>query len=441
LRDGELQQLTTDHSTPVAEGQAYLARALGLDVHLEVDYRAVALALGDIFLLTTDGIHDVLGQPELKAMVSADDKSLEDRCHAIIARALEAGSEDNLSCQLLRVDHLPDEDIDEIISRLTHLSFPRFLEPGMTLDGFRIVRELHASSRSQVYQVEDTATGKYFCMKTPSVNFEDDPAYIERFVMESWIGARIQSPYVVKVVEPQRPKSCLYYLTEYVPGITLTQWMKEHPRPAIEDAVLLIDQIAKGIRAFHRRETLHQDIKPDNIMIDAQGRVKIIDFGACHVAGIAEISTPLVRDAALGTASYAAPEYTVGKPAGYRADLFSLAVISYEMFTGRLPFDGQLEKCRSPRDFLATRYTDSCRYNPLVPQWIDGALRKALRYQEERRHADVAEFVYELQHPNPKYLEYRHRPLLERDPVKVWKWIAGLLALTQIAMLVLFLPK
>lgn len=439
LRAGELQQLTTDHSTPVAQGQTYLARAMGLDVRLDVDFKTVSLQLGDVFLLTTDGVHDVLSNADLKTAIEQRGTDLEQCCKAIVETALGAGSADNLSCQLLRVDALPAEDIDDVLSKLTRLSFPPFLKPGMILDGYEVMRELYASNRSQVYLVKDQESGEPYCMKTPSVNFEDDPAYIERFVMEGWIGARIHSPYVVRVVEPRRPKSCLYYLTEYVQGTTLAQWIRENPKPAVEQVVFLVDQIAKGIRAFHRRETLHQDIKPDNILIDVHGRVKIIDFGACHVAGIAEIKAPLVRDVALGTASYAAPEYSVGKSATPRSDLFSLAVISFEMLTGRLPFGGQLEKCKTPQDFLSTRYTESFKYNPLVPQWIDSALRKALRFQEERRHADVSEFVYELQHPNPKYLEYRQRPLMERDPLTVWKLLAGLLLLTQLITLYLLL--
>jgi len=436
LRDGALEQLTRDHSTRVSDDHAYLVRAMGLDVHLEVDYQAFPLQAGDIFLQTTDGIHDVLSQDTLLRLVHTEFTTPTAVCRQLAETALAAGSQDNLSCQLLHVEDLPQAAIDEVINQLTQLQFPPFLEKGMILDGYRILRELHASTRSQVYLVEDTDTGDQFCMKTPSVNFEDDAAYIERFVMESWIGSRINSQYVVRVVESKRPKSCLYYLTEYVNGMTLTQWMLENPKPAISDAVFLIDQIAKGIRAMHRRETLHQDIKPDNILIDARGRVKIIDFGACHVAGIAEIATPLQRDTALGTASYSAPEHTLRTKVNYRSDLFSLAVISYEMLTGKLPFDGRLERCRSQRDFLATTYTESFKYNPMVPLWIDGALKKALRFHEERRHGDVAEFAYELQHPNPRYLEYHQRPLIERDPLKAWKILCGVLALTQLATLI-----
>ncbi len=439
LRDGVLEQLTKDHSTPVSDQHAYLVRAMGLDVHLEVDYQAVPLQQDDLFLQTTDGLHDVLSLHAIRGILIQGSTDLSAVCQQLAEAALQAGSQDNLSCQLLHVEALPAAEINEVISQLTQLQFPPFLEKGMILDGYRIVRELHASTRSQVYLVEDTAGGEHYCMKTPSVNFEDDPAYIERFVMESWIGSRINSPHVVRVITPRRPKSCLYYLTEYVNGMTLSRWMRENPQPAVGEAVFLIDQIAKGIRAMHRRETLHQDIKPDNILIDHHGQVKIVDFGACHVAGIAEIATPLQRDIALGTATYSAPEYTLGLPANYKADLFSLAVISYEMLTGKLPFGGKLEHCKTERDFLATTYTESYKLNPLVPLWIDGALKKALRFHEERRHADVSEFVYELQHPNPHYLEYHQRPLLARDPLKALKILCVVLVVTQIVSLILLL--
>jgi serine/threonine protein phosphatase PrpC len=439
LREGTLEQLTTDHSTPVSEDHAYLARAMGLDVRLDVDYQTTAAQTGDLFLQTTDGIHDVLNTRAIQHILEMPGITLDRVCEQLVEVALHQGSTDNLSCQLLRVDELPDAQVDDVINQLTQLQFPPMLQPGMTLDGYRIVRELQADTRGQVYQVEDMASGAHYCMKTPSGNFADDAAYIERFVMESWIGSRISSPYVVKVVEPHHPKSCLYYLTEYVQGMTLSQWMRENPKPAVEEAVFLIDQIARGIRALHRRETLHRDIKPDNILIDRNGQVKIVDFGACHMAGTGETATPVQRSLPPGTASYFAPEYTLHSTGNYRADLFSLAVISDEMLTGQLPFGGVLAHCKTQRDFLSTSYTHSYKLNPLVPHWIDCALKKALRFQEERRHGDVAEFVYELQHPNPKYLEYHQRPLMDRDPLRAWKMIAGILALTQVTSLILLL--
>ena len=298
-----------DSAIPVSENHTYLTRAMGLDVNLDVDYHKLDLEPGDRFLLSTDGVHDFVSSAELMEVIAAGKNDFEQACRQMIRLALERGSDDNLSCQLIQVDGLPLPQINDVVSRLTALPFPPFLSEGMTLDGYKIVRELHASNRSQLYLVEDVDSQQRYCMKTPSVNFEDDPAYIERFVMESWIGSRIDNIHVVKVIESGRKKSCLYYLTEYIDGLTLSQWIKENPRPPVQEVVYLVEQIAKGMRAFHRRETMHQDIKPDNVVIDRNGVAKIVDFGSCYVAGIAEIPTPLERDVVLGTANYSAPEH------------------------------------------------------------------------------------------------------------------------------------
>lgn len=430
IRNNSIEQLSRDHSIAISDKSAYLTRAMGLDINLDVDYQKIELEVGDIFVLTTDGVHDFVSDVEVVDIACAS-QDYESNSQNLIQAALRNGSDDNLSCQLVRVDHLPEQQVDDVVSKLTVLPFPPFLEAGMILDGYEVIKELYASTRSQIYLVKDIKTGNVYCMKTPSVNFEDDAAYIERFIMESWIGSRINNVHVVKVVDNVRQKTCLYYLTEYIDGLTLTQWIKENPSPAVQEVVYLADQIAKGIRALHRRETIHQDIKPDNIVIDKNGVAKLIDFGSCLVAGVAEISNPLEREVALGTKSYSAPEYTVMRKPGYQTDIFSLAVVVFEMLTGQLPFSGKLDKCQSPQDFLKTKYTPSYRLNPLVPVWLDGALKKSLRFNPERRHQEISEFVYELQHPNSKYLEARFRPLVDKNPLLLWKLLVGGLLLAQ----------
>ena len=297
----------------------------------------------------------------------------------------------------------------------------------MTLDGYRIERELHASNRSQVYLVCEIETDQRYCMKTPSVNFDDDLAYIDRFVMESWIGSRLDNPHVAKVVDVGKSKSCLYYLTEYVDGITLERWIKENPKPAVQDVILLVQQIVKGIRAFHNRETLHQDLKPGNILIDQNGQVKIIDFGSCFIQGIAEIATPLEREGILGTAAYSAPEVVINAKSTVQSDVFSLAVIVYEMLTGEAPFAGKLEECRTSKAYLKTKYIPCYDINPLIPIWIDGAVKKGLRFSPEQRYEDVSEFLHELQKPNPKYKKGQGDALLEANPLLFWQALSGLL--------------
>ena len=432
LRDNDLEQLTRDHTTFISSEQSYLARAMGLDVKLDVDYRSVDLEIGDIFFLSTDGIHDFVKDRDIRSALrtlvgETSEQKFDGCCIALENIALENNSRDNLSCQILRVDGFPQQSIDDVNRKLSELPFPPPLDPGMILDGYRIERELHASTRSQVYLVCEVETDQRYCMKTPSVNFDDDLAYIDRFVMESWIGSRIDNPHVAKVVDGGKSKSCLYYLTEYVDGITLERWIKENPKPPVQDVILLVQQIVKGIRAFHNRETLHQDIKPGNILIDKNGQIKIIDFGSCFIQGIAEISTPLEREGILGTAAYSAPEVVINAKSTVQSDIFSLAVIVYEMLTGQPPFGGKLEECGTSKAYLKTKYIPCYDINPLIPIWIDGAVKKGLRFQPERRYDDVSEFLHELQKPNPKYKKGQGDALLEANPLLFWQALSGLL--------------
>ncbi|OUS28433.1 serine/threonine protein kinase [Gammaproteobacteria bacterium 45_16_T64] len=445
LRDGGLEQLTRDHTAFVGEDKSYLARAMGLDVKLDVDYRSVDLAKGDIFLLSTDGIHDFLNnanmtQALLNLSATASDDELEQCCEALIQQALSKKSHDNLSCQILRIDQLPSQSMYDVCQKLTELPFPPDLSPGMILDGYKVEKEIHTSNRSQVYQVRDTKSNNLYCMKTPSVNFEDEPAYIDRFIVESWIGCRINNPHVVKVVDAERSKSCLYYLTEFIEGITLTRWIKENPKPAIQDVIYLFAQIVKGIRALHRRDTLHQDIKPDNILIDKNGEIKIVDFGSCYISGIAEIATPLERHGVLGTAGYSAPEVVLNGKSTMQSEIFSLAVIAYEMLTGEEPFAGKLNECRTTKAYSKTKYVPCHELNPLVPIWIDGAIKKGLRYEPERRYDDVSEFLHELQHPNPKYKIHYQTALLDRNPLIFWQATSGILFIALAVSLFFHVP-
>ena len=432
LRDGALEQITSDHTTFISSEQSYLARAMGLDVKLDVDYHSIDVQIHDLFLLSTDGIHDFVKAQDIEhclqqANENACDEKFELCCEDLIQRALDNDSGDNLSCQIMRVESLPAQSMDDVCQKLTELPFPPHLLPGMILDGLRIEREIHASSRSQVYLVKDMTSDAYYCMKTPSLNYDDDPGYINRFIVESWIASRIHHSHVVKVIETGRSKSCLYSLTEYVEGMTLAQWIRENPKPAVSDVLYLAEQIITGLRALHRRETLHQDIKPANIMIDKNGEIKIIDFGSCFISGIAEITTPLERHGILGTAGYSAPEVVLQGKSTVQSEVISVAVIVYEMLTGKEPFAGKLNECKTAKAYLKTRYIPCNEINPLVPIWIDGAVRKGLRFESERRYGDVSEFLHELQTPNPKYKKHYNAALFEKNPLMIWQLTSAFL--------------
>lgn len=439
LREGGLEQLTRDHCTYLNSQQSTLTRAMGMDWQLDIDYRSVDLRAGDLFLLSSDGVHGFIDDGTLAAMLEQGAADPEALCARLVDTALERGSDDNLSCQVVRIDACEPEGADELCRRLSALPFPPPLKEGQVLDGLRIDALVHASTRSELFRVTELASGRVLAMKVPSANFEDDPAYIERFVMEGWIGARIDSPYVVRAVEPERPRSCLYQLTEFVAGETLAGHIQARGSCGVEETIDLATQIGRALQALHRRETIHQDLKPDNLMLNPEGQVVLVDFGACRVAALQEIRLAIGREQVLGTAGYTAPEVRLGMLAQPRSDLFSLGVIVYEMLTGRMPFGDALERASLPADFARLRYESACRHNPMVPVWLDGALRKALSVTPEGRYNDVAEFLHDLKHPNPLFLQREHAPLLERDPLAFWRGLSVLLLLGNLITLYLLL--
>ena len=192
---------------------------------------------------------------------------------------------------------LPESNLEDYSAQLTRLPFPPELQVGMKLDGYRVIREIFASSRSQLYLVRDEierdGQEHYYAMKTPSRNIEEDLSAIDRFIQEEWIGRRIHSPRVVKVIQQQRARTALYYLMEYVDGIGLDKWIAEHQPPSPKQSIAIVKQIAEGLKVFHNNEAIHQDLKPANIMLSNEsilsGHPEGIDcrfwFGLCGRAG------------------------------------------------------------------------------------------------------------------------------------------------------------
>lgn len=434
---GDFEQLTQDHRVWISDTQNYLSRAMGIDLHLDIDYKTVDLLENDYYLMTTDGVHDYLSESQLKEFMSssAEPGFIADE---IIASALKAGSKDNVTCQLFRIDQLPGQDANEVYNELSQLPFPPPMGPGMTIDGYEILDEIHASTTSQLYKVRDKESGKIYIMKTPSVNYSDDPAYIERFYMEEWAGRRVSSDSVLRVHELQRQRNFLYFIMEYIEGKTLRQWIDENSYPNIDEVIEITHRIIKGLRAFQRMEMLHRDLKPENIMITSQGDIKIIDFGSVKIAGIQEISTPVERLELLGTKNYTAPEYLLGMEGGSKSDIYSLGIIVYEMLTGQLPYGDKLTRDLNWRTLNKIKYVSSIVHNPMIPLWLDGAIKKAVKTDIRTRYDSFSEFYYDLTHPNSNFMT-TSGPLVDRNPLLFWKLLATFLFFANIFWLVLYL--
>ncbi|KQW59648.1 bifunctional protein-serine/threonine kinase/phosphatase [Variovorax sp. Root411] len=435
LHAGALEQLTEDHRVNVSSAESYLGRALGAGASVEIDYRCWQAEVGEVYLLATDGAyaHLDIGTVNDALTRSADDF---DAAARLLAEAAQAkGSDDDSTVQLLRIDELPVADAPHAQLQREGLALPPALAPRDRFEGFTLVREIHMSARSHVYLATDDATGQPAVLKLPSIDLRDDPDYLDRFVLEEWVARRIDSPHVLKASAVERARSHLYVAMEYVDGHTLAQWMVDHPRPTLDSVRGIVEQLARGLQALHGKEMLHQDIRPENVMIDRTGTVKIIDLAATHVAGLSDGGGEHRALAIEGTLQYTAPEYFTGHGGTARSDLFSLAVIAYQMLAGQLPYGLQASRIRSPADVGRLRYVPVRHFRPDLPAWVDAVLQKALHPQAAKRQEAVSEFAHDLRAPGPEFLRARSPALIERRPVLFWQCTTVLLAAAVIVLL------
>jgi serine/threonine protein phosphatase PrpC/ribosomal protein L39E len=437
LRKEELTQLTDDHRTWVSSEKSYLSRAMGIYPHLDYDYQSLVIEQGDIFIFVTDGVYEHVSSDFMIAAVSDELIDINDAAKILVDTAYKLGSTDNLTAQVVRIDSVPSQDINERVQQLTALPFPPILDVRANFDGFKIVRNLHATSRSHVYLAKDneTPSSSPIVIKTPSVDLQEEPAYLERFLMEEWIAKRISSAHVLKPCELKRKRHYLYTAFEFIDGQTLTQWMIDNPKPSLQSVREIVGQIAKGLQAFHRLEMLHQDIRPENIMIDTSGVVKIIDFGSTKVAGLMEMTQSIEHQNILGTAQYTAPEYFLGEVGAPRSDLFSLAVITYQMLTGKLPYGAEVSRSRTKSAQNKLRYHTALHDDREVPAWVDDTLKHALHPNPYKRYQELSEFIYDLSQPSKTFLSKTKAPLLERDPVVFWQSVSVILVLVIVYLL------
>jgi serine/threonine protein phosphatase PrpC len=431
---GSLEQLSQDHRVRISDEEQLLGRALGVGPHVDFDYACWPAETGEIYLLATDGAYDRLDATAVNSVLQRCGEDLQAAARELVGFAKSQGSEDDATVQLVRIEALPAADFQQLQADLGTLAMPPPLRPGMRFEGYTLLRELHVSARSQVHLARDESTGQQVALKIPSMELRESPASLDRFVLEEWVARRVDSPHVMRAAVADRPRQHLFVALEYVEGRTLAQWMTDHPRPDLEAVRRIVEQVARGLQALHRREMLHQDLRPANVIIDAAGSVKIIDLAAAHVAGLTEGTADADAKAIVGELQYTAPEYFTGDGGTPASDLFSLAVMTYHMLGGQLPYGLQVTQLREPRDLARLHYTPLRRLRPDLPAWLDAVLRKALHPQVARRQEALSEFVHDLRAPGPEFLNDRPQPLLERDPVAFWRALALLLLLATIVL-------
>lgn len=418
LHDTKMEQLTEDHRLWISKEKSYLSRALGIDSEVNIDFQSFPIEKDDIFIFATDGVYEFIDAKFISDTLKKYENDLDTVAKIVIDKAYENGSDDNLTIQIVKVDNLPNKEIKEIHTHLDQKPLPPILEENQSFDGFKILKQLAASSRSHVYLGIDEDTNEKVVIKIPSIDLQNDEAYLERFLLEDWIAKKINNSYVAKAYNLKRKTNFLYNITEFIEGSTLEQWMKDNPKPSLDKVRNIVEQLTKGLLAFHKLEMIHKDLRPQNIMIDSNDIIKIIDFGSTKVEGITEINTFIEQNDLQGTALYSAPEYFTADEGTHLSDMYSLGAITYELISNQLPYG--VEMARTTNKASQNKLVYNSLY-PDVPIWIDETLKKSLSIDPNKRYSLLSEFLYDLSHPNKKFLGKQKQPLIKRNPMALCK--------------------
>lgn len=419
LRAGELVQLTNDHVWEHPELKNVLSRAVGLDAGLAVDFADGELAANDVFLLASDGVWGTLGDARLAKLLAANDNA--DSADLISARianaATDAGAQDNCTALVLRVLELPPDGLRDTLARIGALPLPPRLKPGEVLDGLAVTEVLHESRVTLLYRVRAVASGQDFVLKT--LRIETDAADAAALAHEEWLARRIASPdFPQVVIWPSRAH--LYYLMSWHEGATLARHLEQGRRFTPVEAAELATRTLKALAVLHRLAIVHRDIKPDNLHLGADGRLRLLDLGVAASDGqdAAEIFNEINNP---GTPSFMAPELFAGTAANEASDLYAVGVTLYHLLARKYPY-GEIEPFQTPRFGDPLPPT---RYRPDIPDWLESVILKAVARDPADRFETVEEFLLALERGAQHPLRVARRtPLLQRDPTLGLKLLA-----------------
>jgi len=422
LSGGRLLRLTTDHVRDERGKSPMLTRALGIEAELRLEYSSQPVALHDRFLLCSDGVHGALVDEAIADVLKVR-SAPEDTARALVDAALAAGSSDNCTALVLDVVALPTArsvDVGTAIRRLPLIPVPQV---GDTVDGF-VLNVLVSDGRySRLFGAVDEADGGTVVLKFPKPQVAETEIFHAAFVREAWVGTRITSPWVAHVIElPPGRQTCLYTLMPLYTGELLESRLSRQPTVGLEEGRNVAVKLAHGVAALHRAGIIHRDIKPDNVILEAGGSLKLLDLGVVRLPGLEDFPPANIP----GTVAYMAPEMFQGEAGNVATDIYALGVTMFRAFTGVYPYGNadatSPSRQERPRDLAALR--------PDLPAWVQAALHRAIALDPAERFADMVEFAHDVE-AGPSYAPppvHRTLTLYERSPVRFWQSVSALLA-------------
>lgn len=424
----QLQRISEDHVWDQPGMQHVLKRAMGLDQHLVLDFLDGELRLDESFVLLSDGVWAVLGDTAIAAILR-DQPDLHSAAHTLVNAAHLAGSQDNASALLVRVDALGETSIGDALIQLQQWPLPPALKPGQDFEGWQVEGIVGQSQQSLLYRVRDSQRQPWL-LKTLPAHLRDDHPAGQALLSEEWFLKRVAGRHFPEVHAASQRQHLYYVMREYS-GSTLAQLHEQVGPLPLAQWQDLAERLLRAVGMLHRRQILHRDIKPENLLLGDDGELRLLDFGLAYCPGLS-----LDEPSALpGTPSYIAPEAFRGDPPSAQQDLYSVGVTLYVLLTGHFPY-GEIEAFQRPRFGVPV---NASRYRPDLPEWLMQTLERAVAADPDQRFETSEEWLLLMEQGERRSLSVRPKPLLEREPLKVWRTLALMSLVANLVLLVLAL--
>ncbi len=265
------------------------------------------------------------------------------------------------------------------------------LENGMFLiDRYEILSKVGAGGMSDVYKAKDHILGRTVAIKVMKAEFSEDVNFVTKFRSEAQSAAGLEHPNIVNIYDVGSENGLHFIVMEYVEGITLKTYIEKKGQLSFKEATSIAIQVARGIEAAHSKDIIHRDIKPQNIIISTEGKVKVTDFGIARA-----ISSNTISAEVMGSVHYASPEQARNGFVDGRSDIYSLGIVMYEMVTGRVPFDGDTTVSVAIQH-LQEEMVEPSAYAPELPISYEKIVLKATQKNPDRRYQTIEELLADL---------------------------------------------
>lgn len=422
--DDTLQRISEDHVWEQPGMQHVLKRAMGLDQHLVVDFLDGELRNGECFVLLSDGVWATLGDQTIRSILR-EQSDLDQAASTLVNAAHLAGSLDNASALLVRVDQPGAATLGDALVQLQQWPLPPLLKPGQPFEGWHVDAVLGQSRQSLLYRVRDTRQQAWL-LKTLPRDREEDTGAAQALLSEEWFLRRVAGR-AFPEVHCAKDRQHLYYVMREYSGHTLAELFEQQGPLPLAQWQSLAERLLRAVGLLHRRQILHRDIKPENLLLGDDGELRVLDFGLAYCPGLSEDRAHLLP----GTPSFIAPEAFNGERPTPQQDLYAVGVTLYYLLTGHYPY-GEIEAFQRPR---FTTPVNAARYRPDLPDWLQHNLERAVAAEPAQRFETAEEWLRLLELADRHELSLRPRPLLDREPLKVWQTLATLSLLINLVLL------